>query len=72
MKLLDIIDILSDRCKIKLSIDGEYVGTFEKGDITYKYLTSVVKTIWPEYFNGENYIWCYCWAFDSSVREEDK
>lgn len=59
MKLLDIINIISDKHKIKLSIDGTYTGTFEKGEITYADLNRTVKTIWPEHVEGKNYICLY-------------
>ena len=35
MRLIDIIDILSDHHKIKIGLNGDYMGTFDKDDIKY-------------------------------------
>lgn len=53
MRLIDIIEILSDHYKIKIGLDGDYMGTFDKGDIKYYFLQQRVTAIYPMK-NGEN------------------
>jgi len=47
MKLIDIIEVLSNNHKIKIGLDGNYMGTFDKGDIKYCFLQQKVKAIYP-------------------------
>ena len=53
MRLIDIIEILSDNHKIKIGLNGDYMGTFDKGDITYYFLQQRVTAIYPMK-NGDN------------------
>lgn len=53
MRLIDIIEILSDHYKIKIGINGDYVGTFDKGDVRYYLLQMKVTAIYPMK-NGDN------------------
>lgn len=53
IRLIDIIEILSDHHKIKIGLDGDYMGTFDKDDIKYYFLQQEVKAIYPMTNDGD-------------------
>lgn len=51
MTLLDIMPVLSDNYLIKIGLDGDYIGTFNKGDIQYRLLKMTVVGVYPSVVN---------------------
>lgn len=56
IRLIDIIDILSNNHKIKIGLNGDYIGTFTKDYIEYRFLTQKVISIYPVTTNDTIYI----------------
>jgi len=47
MTLLDIMPVLTDNYLIKIGLEGDYKGTFTKGEIQYWLLKMTVASIYP-------------------------
>lgn len=47
MTLLDIMPVLTDNYLIKIGLEGDYIGTFNKGDIQYRLLKMTVVGVYP-------------------------
>ena len=53
MKLIEIIEILSDHYTYKIGINGTYQGTFSKDQLSYSMLKLKVIKIYPMLFEAE-------------------
>lgn len=53
MKLINIIEILSDNYSYKIGINGSYQGTFNKNKLTYDMLKLNVYKIYPMYYETD-------------------
>ena len=53
MKLIEIIEILSDHYTYKIGINGTYQGTFSKDQLSYSMLKLKVIKIYPMLFGAE-------------------
>lgn len=50
MKLIEIIEILSDHYTYKIGINGTYQGTFSKNQLSYSMLKLKVIKIYPIFY----------------------
>ena len=53
MKLIEIIENLSDHYTYKIGINGTYQGTFSKNKLTYDMLKLKVLKIYPMLYEAE-------------------
>lgn len=53
MKLINIIENLSDHYSYKIGINGNYQGTFNKDKLTYDMLKLNVYKIYPMYYETD-------------------
>lgn len=53
MKLIEVIEILSDHYTYKIGINGIYQGTFSKNQLTYSMLQLKVIKIYPMAYEAE-------------------
>ena len=57
MKLIDVIDILSDESSIKIGVNGDWLVTVtDKNYIEYRFLKLKVVSIYPSLSNGFIYL----------------
>lgn len=54
MKLINIFPVISSNYKLKIGVNGDFIGTFEKGDVPYSILELTVKCIYPIVVDGGN------------------
>lgn len=54
MKLIDIFPVISNNYKLKIGVNGDFIGTFEKGDVPFSILELTVKSIYPIVVDGGN------------------
>lgn len=53
MKLIEIIENLSDHYTYKIGINGNYQGTFSKNKLTYDMLKLNVYKIYPMFYEAD-------------------
>lgn len=54
MKLIDIFPVISNNYKLKIGVNGDFIGTFEKDEVTFGILDLTVKSIYPIVVDGGN------------------
>lgn len=53
MKLINVIENLSDHYSYKIGINGIYQGTFNKNQLTYSMLNLKVIKIYPMFYEND-------------------